>query len=280
MGDAVLDLIMIRYLYNLDLELNPGEISSWRSLIVSNEVLSFALVRMGLHKYILHNSTGLTQDILRFLKHSDKPKLSEILYPFAGSDPSQNDEEYCSPPKVKIKMISNTIFNKNNNIKKVLGDVFESLIGAIFIDSKGDLKLMESFIMNFLIKPYLEPAINSSVNSRWGLHMNPSSIVGEIVSSLGCTDYNMGFSPIFNSSSISCNIQIHGIEVKAKGCNKLIAKRLACSYMVNGDPDGLFEKVTALCKCKIIAAENALVAEKNALFSENIDKETTSISIL
>jgi endoribonuclease Dicer len=257
---------MIRYLYNLDLELNPGEISSWRSLIVSNEVLSFALVLMGLDKYILHNSTGLTQDILRFLKHSNKPKLSEILYPYAGSDPSQNEEEYFSPPKV-------------------LGDIFESIIGAMFIDSNGDLKLMESFIMNFLIKPYLEPAMNSSVNSRWGLHMNPSCIMGEIVSFLGCTDYSIGFSPVFNSSSILCTIKIHGIEAKAKGYNKLIAKRLACSYMVNGDADGLFEKATALCKCKIIAAENALAAEKllaaeNALLSENIDKETTSISIL
>jgi dsRNA-specific ribonuclease len=232
---------MINYLYNLDLELTPGEISDWRSLIVSNEVISFALVRMGLHKYILHSSSALAQDILRFLKHSDKSKLSDILYPLAGSNLSPNQEEYCSPPKV-------------------LGDIFESIIGAMFIDSKGDLKIVESFIMEFLVKPYLEPAMNASVNTRWGLHINPSSILGEISSSIGCTNQLIEYLPVYsNSSSIMCSINIHGIEARAKGYNKQIAKRLACSYLINGDPEGLYEKIKSICicKCKMNSAGNS-----------------------
>ena len=76
---------------------------------------------------------------------------------------------------------------------KVLGDVFESILGAIYIDSDGDTALCERFVKMALLEPYLDDALATSIKKRWSLHVNPTSIVAEVISLVGCVECKIDF---------------------------------------------------------------------------------------
>ncbi|KAF4529323.1 hypothetical protein B566_EDAN011417 [Ephemera danica] len=86
LGDAVLDYLITRYLYEDVRQHSPGALTDLRSALVNNAIFAVLAVRHGFHQFFLHLSPGLAQVIQRF-------------------------------------------------VPKALGDVFESVAGAIFLDS-------------------------------------------------------------------------------------------------------------------------------------------------
>jgi len=119
-GDAVLDYLVTVYVYtNHSQSLGPGQITDIRSALVCNNMFASVLVDNGLDSFILMQSPALMKMINEYVedKHgSDKNILVNRI----------NEVE---PPEIK-----------DVEVPKVLGDVFESLIGAVFIDSGHDLK--------------------------------------------------------------------------------------------------------------------------------------------
>ncbi|XP_065874634.1 endoribonuclease Dicer homolog 2-like [Euphorbia lathyris] len=115
LGDSVLDYLITAYLYEKYPGLSPGLLTDLRSASVNNDFYAQCAFRKGVHKHILHASQKLQKDIALSTTNSEH---SNISFP------------------------------------KVLGDVIESLAGAIFVDSgyKKDL-VLES------IKPLLEPLV-------------------------------------------------------------------------------------------------------------------------
>uniref|UniRef100_A0AC34GFJ9 RNase III domain-containing protein n=1 Tax=Panagrolaimus sp. ES5 TaxID=591445 RepID=A0AC34GFJ9_9BILA len=84
LGDAILEYLIVRYLYDHSSNLNRGEIAQYRGKFTSNETLACLTLKHGLQKYILHNS---------------KKKIDQKCY----------------------------------------ADIFESLAGAVYVDSGMDL---------------------------------------------------------------------------------------------------------------------------------------------
>ncbi|MQL75104.1 hypothetical protein Taro_007482 [Colocasia esculenta] len=101
-GDAVLNCVVARALYWEYEELPPGPLTRLRSANVDNEKLARVAVGSGLHRYLRHKAPYLFGQIEEFRKTmSDYPLHSNGL---------------LDPPKV-------------------LADVVEALLGAVFIDS-------------------------------------------------------------------------------------------------------------------------------------------------
>ncbi|EZA50771.1 Endoribonuclease Dcr-1 [Ooceraea biroi] len=116
LGDAVLDYLITRHLYEDSRQHSPGALTDLRSALVNNTIFASLAVRCGFHKYFRHLSPGLSVVINRFVRIQEENghSISEEYY-LIGEDECEEAEDVEVP--------------------KALGDVFESLAGAIYLDS-------------------------------------------------------------------------------------------------------------------------------------------------
>ncbi|KAL5528914.1 hypothetical protein ACEPAG_4888 [Sanghuangporus baumii] len=106
LGDAVIELVVTTYLYNKFPEATSGRMSWSRARAICNATLAaLSVKRLSLHKYILVNNVELSADI--------KSEV-ELLTVSPYEDVAINDWKYDPP--------------------KALADIFESVIGAVFVD--------------------------------------------------------------------------------------------------------------------------------------------------
>nr|AVK59458.1 Dicer-2-PA [Nezara viridula] len=121
LGDAILDFLITSYIYNRCKNISPGELTDLRSALVNNVTFACLSVRYGFHKFMLTKACKLTDIIKRFVEHQEKRNHkigAEILF-------------LLSENEVKAAEIV--------DVPKVLGDLFESLAAAIYLDSGKSL---------------------------------------------------------------------------------------------------------------------------------------------
>uniref|UniRef100_A0A804L163 Dicer-like 3 n=1 Tax=Musa acuminata subsp. malaccensis TaxID=214687 RepID=A0A804L163_MUSAM len=124
LGDSVLDLLITWHLFQRHKDIDPGELTDLRSASVNNENFAQVAVRHKLQQHLQHNSGLLLEQITEFVKRLE-----------------DSDEN-------KYMLLS----NGSSKVPKVLGDMVESIAGAILIDTKLDLdKVWEIF------EPLLSP---------------------------------------------------------------------------------------------------------------------------
>lgn len=121
LGDAVLDFLVTLYIYERNPSMSPGQLTDLRSALVNNVNLACVLVRNELHRFILSQSPMLTDTIGKFVDVQAR-KRNRI-----GDWVRLLCEESDTPLVEYV------------DVPKVLGDVFEALIGAIYLDSGKNL---------------------------------------------------------------------------------------------------------------------------------------------
>ncbi|KAJ3843793.1 P-loop containing nucleoside triphosphate hydrolase protein [Lentinula raphanica] len=110
LGDALLDLVVIHYLYNKFPQAESAQLALPRTKAVCSQALAFlAVKKLELHQVILLNNVGLSKAIDGYVPHLQGTSAQAIV----------NTGWKLDPPKV-------------------LSDVFESVIGAVLIDSGYD----------------------------------------------------------------------------------------------------------------------------------------------
>ena len=120
-GDAVLDYLVTVYVYGqAGQDVGPGRITDIRSALVNNNMFASVLVDNNLHPFILMQSPILQHKVDAYVEdrggHNTVFRDLKLI----------NEEE---PPELELV-----------EVPKVLGDVLESLIGAVYIDSGHDLQ--------------------------------------------------------------------------------------------------------------------------------------------
>uniref|UniRef100_A0A1Q3G192 ribonuclease III n=1 Tax=Culex tarsalis TaxID=7177 RepID=A0A1Q3G192_CULTA len=120
LGDAVLDYLITRHLYEDPRQHSPGALTDLRSALVNNTIFASLAVRHDFHKYFRHLSPGLNDVIDRFVRiqQENGHSISEEYYLIS--------EDECDEAE-------------DVEVPKALGDVFESVAGAIFLDSNMSL---------------------------------------------------------------------------------------------------------------------------------------------
>jgi endoribonuclease Dicer len=179
LGDSVLDLLITRHLYVTHTDVDPGELTDLRSALVSNENFAQVVVRNNIHNHLKHGSGILLEQITEyvrsnlwcqgkdndFLQHatSKVPKVRNtvslmfiiltayfLIYVhlfflrllfFCGALPQ---------PTLYIEVIKLILFF----VLQVLGDIMESIAGAIFVDSDFSVDLVWK-----IVEPLLSPMI-------------------------------------------------------------------------------------------------------------------------
>ena len=135
LGDAVIDFLVTCHLYTMPnaTHLSPGLITDLRSALVNNNTLASVAVDNGLHKFLLEQNPDLFRKINAYVDEHELHLEEEEVAAEAG----QGD----------VLLSNLELFNEEEcpvlqdvEVPKVLGDLVESLIGAICLDSGCDLQ--------------------------------------------------------------------------------------------------------------------------------------------
>ncbi|XP_010249398.1 PREDICTED: endoribonuclease Dicer homolog 2 isoform X2 [Nelumbo nucifera] len=195
LGDSVLDYLITTYLYNKYPGASPGLLTDLRSASVNNDSYANAALKAGLHKHILHASPKLHQQISSILNYHEQINLG----PTIGWD-----SEMTFP--------------------KVLGDVIESLAGAILVDSEYNKDVVWKSM-----QPLLEPIVTPDT-----VKLHPVRELHEL-----CQRHSYVMKPYSVSykeglASITIEVEAYGITYShtCTGENKKTAKRLACKAVL------------------------------------------------
>lgn len=131
LGDAVLGFVLLSRYFNAYENLTPGELSGIREPLLSNDVFARVVVGCGLHELVWMESDELSRDIKRFEKSLANEK---------------EDEDVC----------------KQQTVPKILGDILESLVGAIVVDQGMSIEGVEEIVMQIMqpvMPKYSDPHI-------------------------------------------------------------------------------------------------------------------------
>ncbi|CAM8897034.1 unnamed protein product [Rhodiola kirilowii] len=146
LGDSVLDYMITSYLYSAYPSLKPGHMTDLRSLYVNNKAFADVSISLSFHKFIISDSSSLNKAVEKYVVFSEIPDPGEYTL----------DE-----PK----------------FPKVLGDLMESCVGAILLDTGLDL----AYVWRTII-PLLETVMRLS-SFRLVLSGNCKSFASVIIGS-------------------------------------------------------------------------------------------------
>lgn len=121
--------MITRYLFEHPDRFAPGVLTDLRSALVNNTIFASLAVKYNLHKYFLAFSQPLTQKIGSFVKSCTAKDVLEC--------PNFNDELF----KVTEEEVEDGQ-EEEVEVPKALGDIFESLAGAVYLDCNRDLDVV------------------------------------------------------------------------------------------------------------------------------------------
>lgn len=136
LGDAVLDFLITSYIFERCPDMDPGTLTDLRSSLVNNVTLACLCVRYNMHVYIL----------------SQNPELSEAIANFYKFQASKGHEVTEHVQLLMEESDIEALMAEYVDVPKTLGDVFEALIGGIFLDSGNNLKVTWNVIYKLMRK--------------------------------------------------------------------------------------------------------------------------------
>lgn len=161
---ALVELVVMRHLYYHFPKATSGDLTTAKGRLVRNSALaSLAVKKLELHKVILINNTTLSTAIWSYAKLLRETSYAEIVI---------NGWKY-EPPKA-------------------LGDVFESVMGAVFVDSGHNF---EKF--SVMVEMIMEELLNEI---EMDLPLDPVSDLMIYLSKNGCRRVNFQYVLLPNSS--------------------------------------------------------------------------------
>lgn len=152
LGDALLDFLVTQHLYFRHANLSPGELTDIRQALVNNNIFAIIAVENGYNKYLKEMSPLLFKIIENFITRVEDEK----------EERKQNySDEITADPFIVVSEQDAEGFEA----PKVLGDIFESVAGAVFLDSSMDLtkiwgvyyRMMEPYINHYSVNIPINP---------------------------------------------------------------------------------------------------------------------------
>ncbi|KAJ4721647.1 Endoribonuclease Dicer-like [Melia azedarach] len=195
LGDAVLDYLITVHLFNKYPGLSPGYLTDMRSASVNNDCYAQSSVKHGLYKHILHASQELHKQIINTINNFEKLALQ---YTFG--------------------------WESESSFPKVLGDVVESLAGAIFIDSECNKEIVFQSI-----RPLLEPLITPET-----MKFHPARELNELCQKKHFIMKKSVALRINGKSSVTIEVEANGRLFKNTflSSDKKTAKKVACKEVL------------------------------------------------
>lgn len=160
-------------IYSLDEKLNPGALSILRSELVGNQFLAVVSVALGLPNCINHTNTVLGTAMADWSEElvSKFDEFAWCVDPESDRDPDPEAFLY---------------WNRLSSAPKTMGDVVESVIGAVFVDSGFSLSAVYSVLDTIIYRPWWDRF--RGVTSPEGITIqHPVSELSKFLDSSKCT---------------------------------------------------------------------------------------------
>ncbi|GMH17328.1 hypothetical protein Nepgr_019169 [Nepenthes gracilis] len=187
-GDAVLDHLITRHLFFTYTDLPPGRLTDLRAAAVNNENFARVAVKHKLHVHLRHGSSALERQILDFVKEVHDELSKPGFNSFGLGD--------CKAPKV-------------------LGDIVESIAGAIFLDSGRDTSVVWR-----VFQPLLHPMVTPET-----LPMHP---VRELQERCQQQAEGLEYKATRNGNLATVEVYVDGVSIgMAQNPQKKMAQKLA-----------------------------------------------------
>ncbi|KAK0420733.1 hypothetical protein QR680_014851 [Steinernema hermaphroditum] len=147
LGDAVLDYTITRFLYQHKFCYSPGVLTDLRSALLNNTIFASLAVKYNLHKHFVAVCPGLHQMIETFVRHCQNQPASRMVN-FNSEMYMVTEEEIDEGEEEEIE------------VPKALGDIFESLAGAVYLDSGRRLDVVWEVFYNIMHDTIVECCSN------------------------------------------------------------------------------------------------------------------------
>ncbi|KAI5124869.1 hypothetical protein M0805_007301 [Coniferiporia weirii] len=245
-GDAILDFLVIRHIFDRDNSLSPGALTLLKGAMVSNATLAAVCVWAGLHKHLLFESNALDDSIQTYaiaLKGKQKEAYEQASR--ENGPPGQYWVE-VEPPKA-------------------LSDVVESILGAVYVSDNFSPAGAEIFF-DKVLAPFYDKHITLHT-----LAHHPTKTLFEYFQSQGCQNFMVhkrNIDPDQNDygHTVMSEIVVHGVVLAraTDTSSTYIARRAADRALdaIGGDP--LFMARTCDCRALNLARKVAKKAQKTA----------------
>ncbi|XP_044756151.1 endoribonuclease Dicer [Coccinella septempunctata] len=168
LGDAVLDFLVTCFIFETCPRMTPGDLTDLRSALVNNHTFGSFVVRLGLQKYLLLLNNTLQHYIDNFVDF------------FARKDFVIDDTVLILMDEDDLKMAEYV------DVPKALGDLFEAIAGAIFLDSNYSLETVWK-----VFNPFMWKEIDSFCNNV------PKNVVRQL--------YEKDVFPVFGDAVVTEN---------------------------------------------------------------------------
>ncbi|XP_057785213.1 endoribonuclease Dicer homolog 1-like [Salvia miltiorrhiza] len=187
-GDAVLDHLITRHLFFTYTDLPPGRLTDLRAAAVNNENFARVAVKHNLHLHLRHGSSALEKQIRDFVKEVQVELSKPGFNSFGLGD--------CKAPKV-------------------LGDIVESIAGAIFLDAGCNTALVWK-----VFQPLLDPMVTPET-----LPMHP---VRELQERCQQQAEGLEYKATRSGNLATVEVYVDGVQVGvAHNAQKKMAQKLA-----------------------------------------------------
>ncbi|KAF8814056.1 P-loop containing nucleoside triphosphate hydrolase protein [Phlegmacium glaucopus] len=172
LGDSVLDMIVTDFLYHAPgKNYSPGHMHMRKSAIVNGHILAYICLKLslGVEAFMPRpNADGRIEETVdtnqiylwKCLLHSSPKVLEDQLNTFTRFRKRRQEIEEL--------LTTGTIFPWASLTRlqapKFFSDMVESIIGAIFLDSQGNIPLVRKVLYNLGIMPILERVVSEDVD--------------------------------------------------------------------------------------------------------------------
>lgn len=216
-GDALVDLFVIKYLFPRFPDAPPGKLTWTRSAAVNNATLAAVAVKeLSLDKYVLHAAPSLEQATSKARRELEAMPYSEIVARYWS----------LQPPKV-------------------LGDLLESVIGAVFVDSGFRLEAVWA-VLDRVMSPMV-------AELHPDLPLDPTSEMMQYLAKRGCTRVRFKKAEVTDSDvrEYVVRVLVHETELVAPvpAFTRPLAQAFSCDALQKACEAGLIDLAT-LCTCK------------------------------
>lgn len=264
LGDAILDYLITKRYYDFKPALKPYRLTLVKHVACSNNLFALIVACHRLHRHLRHNSDILGDYITDY----------ELRLDYARNEWADNnnydqgmldEEEDARQPWDTMSLSTMTVSKEDvyanmppecwNVVRapKVLGDIFESLIGAVFVDSGMDMAASEA-VYQRLLCPFLDRFVD-----RGKLSLHPVLHSQLICQGWGCGE--MSWETKANPNVLDYVGRYIG-KVKAHGVDLAVAVGESPRHAKFNAGSAFLTKVS-------VAAPNTLYGDLDALSSSD-----------
>lgn len=130
-GDAVLDYLFTYFVYQKNQKLLPEAITNLRSSLVNNVFYASIVIKYNLHTTLRCSSPTLQASIAQYVKRYKCGKYEQLG--------ALINDAHFTEVLLKADGFASLHYADDVEVPKALADIFEALIGAIYIDNGFDL---------------------------------------------------------------------------------------------------------------------------------------------